>query len=154
MARSICYAILIAAGLLVSACIDTAQAQMSSDPAEITTCLCMQQGVATLSGDMSAKTNALASARQHVADLDAQLAQARPNVQVNDPESVQRYKALLLQRDAAYRQSLGPVVANADQATARYNNLVGQYNARCAAHQFNGDMMASIQAHLSCPPLQ
>jgi hypothetical protein len=154
MARSICYAMLMTTGLLVSAGIATAQAQMSSDPAEITTCLCMQQGVATLSGDMSAKTNALASARQHLADLDAQLAQARPNVQVNDRQSVERYKALLMQRDAAYQQSLGPVVANADQATARYNSLVGQYNTRCASHQFNADMMASIQAHLSCPPLQ
>jgi hypothetical protein len=145
---------LIAAGLLVSAWIATAQAQMSSDPAEINACLCMQQGISTLSGDMSAKTNTLAGARQHLADLDAQLAQARPNVQVNDPASVQRYKALLLQRDAAYQQSRGPVVTSADQATARYNSLVGQYNARCAGHQFNGDMMASIQAHLSCPPLQ
>jgi hypothetical protein len=156
MARSIAVVrtTLIGAGLLVFACAATARAQMSSDPAEITACLCMQQGVATLSSAMSAKTQALAAVRQHLADLDAQLAQARPNVDVNNPDSVARYKALLQQRDAAYQQSLGPVVTDAEQATARYNGLVGQYNSQCANHQFNADEMASIQAHLSCPPLQ
>src|SRR5271154_48683 len=156
MARltAVCGAMLFAAGLVILTGAATARAQMSSDPAEITACLCMQQGVATLSSAMSAKTQALAAVRQHLADLDAQLAQARPNVQVNSPDSVARYKALLQQRDAAYQQSLGPVVTDADQATARYNSHVGQYNAQCASHQFNADMMASIQAHLACPPLQ
>ena len=109
MARSIavCGAMLFGAGLSVVTGAATARAQMSSDPAEITTCLCMQQGVAALSGDMSAKTQALAAVRQHLADLDAQLAQARPNVDVNNADSVARYKALLQQRDAAYQQSLG-----------------------------------------------
>ena len=156
MARSIavCGAMLFGAGLVVVTGAAIARAQMSSDPNEITTCLCRQQGVATLSSDMSAKTQALAAVRQHLADLDAQLAQARPNVDVNNTQSVERYKALLAQRDAAYQQSLGQVVADADQATARYNSHVVQYNAQCASHQFNADVMAQIQAHLSCPPLQ
>src|SRR5271163_3307788 len=156
MARltAVCGAMLFAAGLVILTGAATARAQTSSDPNEITACLCMQQGVAALSSDMSAKTQALAAVRQHLADLDAQLAQARPNVDVNNPDSVARYKALLQQRDAAYQQSLGPVVTDAEQATARYNGLVGQYNSQCANHQFNADEMASIQAHLSCPPLQ
>jgi hypothetical protein len=156
MPRSIAVygAMLFGAGLLVVTGAIKARAQMSSDPAEITTCLCMQQGVAALSSDMSAKTQALAAVRQHLADLDAQLAQARPNVEVNNPDSVGRYKALLQQRDAAYQQSLGPVVANAEQATARYNSHVAQYNSQCASRQFNADVMGQIQAHLSCPPLQ
>jgi hypothetical protein len=156
MSRSIavCGAMLLGAVLMVVTGAATVRAQMSSDPAEITTCLCMQQGVATLSSDMSTKTQALAAVRQHLADLDAQLAQARPNVDVNNPDSVGRYKALLQQRDAAYQQSLGPVVTDAEQSTARYNSHVAQYNAQCASHQFNADVMAQIQAHLSCPPLQ
>ena len=156
MERSVsaCRATLIAAGLLVFTGATTVQAQMSSNPAEITACLCMQQGVATLSSDMSAKTQSLAAVRQHLAALDAQLAHARPNVDVNNAESVERYKALLAQRDAAYQQSLGPVVTDADQATARYNSHVAQYNAQCANHPFNSGEMASIQAHLICPPLQ
>ena len=69
MARliAVCGAMLLGAGLLVVTGAATARAQMSSDPAEITTCLCMQQGVAALSSDMSAKTQALAAVRQHLA---------------------------------------------------------------------------------------
>jgi len=147
-------AALVGAGLLVLAAPGAARAQMSSDPAEITACLCQQQGVATLSADMSAKTQALAAARQHVADLDAQLLQARGHIDVNNASSEEQYKALLSQRDQAYQASIGPVVGEADQATSRYNAHVNQYNTQCASRTFNADVMAQLQAHLTCPPLE
>jgi hypothetical protein len=131
----------------------TAWAQMSNDPAEITSCLCQQQGVATLSADMSAKTAALAAARQRVADLDAQLLQAR-HYDPNNADALAQYKALLTRRDQAYQASIGPIVGEADQATQRYNAHVNQYNAQCANRVFNADMMAQLQTHLVCPPLE
>lgn len=140
--------------LLALAASGGAKAQMSSDPAEITACLCLQQAIATLSADMSAKTQALDAIRRQLADLDARLVSERPRVEVNNPASVGHYKALLEQRDAAYRQSLGPVVPDADQAVARYNARVNDYNTRCANRPFNSEAMAQIQAHLSCPPVQ
>ncbi len=146
--------ILGAAALLAFAAPGPTRAQMSSNPAEITACLCQQQGIATLSADMSAKTRALAGARQHVADLDAQLLQARQHIDVNNAQSEEQYKQLLGQRDQAYQASIGPVVGEADQATARYNAHVNQYNTQCANHQFNADVMAQLQAHLACPPLE
>ncbi|HUC70217.1 MAG TPA: hypothetical protein VMS01_03410 [Stellaceae bacterium] len=147
-------AALAGAGLLVVAASSSVRAQMSSNPAEITSCLCQQQAVATLSADMSAKTQALAAARQHVADLDAQLLQGRQHIDVNNAESEAQYKALLTQRDQAYQASIGPVVGEADQSTARYNAHVNQYNAQCANRMFDSVMMAQMQAHLVCPPLQ
>jgi hypothetical protein len=129
-------------------------APMSSNPAEITQCLCMEQGISTLSADMSAKTQALAAVRQRLADLDAQYAHAKADEDVNSASSVANVKAILAQRDAAYRQSLGPVITEADQATARYNAHVNAYNSECASRSFDSVMMAQIQAHLSCPPLQ
>ena len=147
-------AALFAGGLLVLAGAAAARAQMSSDPAQITSCLCEQQGLATLSADMSTKTQALAAVRQQLAGLDARLEQERSTINVNNPDQEAQYKALLNQRDAAYRQSIGPVVTAADQATARYNSLAGQYNAQCANRQFDSVVMAQIQTHLVCPPLQ
>lgn len=146
-------AAIVGAAVVAAAAAGPAPAQVSSDPAQITTCLCLQQGVAALSADMSAKTQALAAIRQHLADLDAQLAHGR-NYDVNNPDAVARYKSLVEQRDGAYRQSIGPVVSQADQATARYNAHVSEYNASCANHLFNSAMMADIQAHLACPPLR
>lgn len=131
-----------------------ARAQGPSESAEIAACLCLDQAVKTLRGDMDAKNQALNAATQRLADLDAQLARGKPQVDVNNPDSVARYKAMLEQRDAAYRQSIGPVHADAAQATARYNATVNQYNARCANRPFNSAVVAEAQAHLMCPPLQ
>ena len=122
------------------------------EPAEISACLCLQQAVATLSAEMNQRTQALGAVSRQLSDLDAQLAQARANLNVNDPNAVARYKAVLEQRDAAYRQSIGPVHADATQATARYNERVNEYNARCANRPFNSALVADIQAHLSCLP--
>jgi hypothetical protein len=146
--------VLVIAGLSVVALTGAVRAQMSSDPAEITACLCQQQGVATLSADMSAKTAALAAARQRVADLDAQLLQARQHLDPNNADQEAQFKALLARRDEAYKASIGPVVGEADQATQRYNTHVNQYNGQCASRTFNADMMAQIQSHLVCPPLE
>jgi Tfp pilus assembly protein FimV len=146
--------------LLTGTAAGPAAAQMSSNPpeisnpAEITACLCEQQGIAPLSADMSAKTQALASARQRVADLDAQLLQARQHIDVNNAQSEEQFKELLARRDQAYQASIGPVVGAADQATARYNDYVNRYNTECANHIFNPDVLAAVQAHLVCQPLQ
>jgi len=121
------------------------------EPAEISACLCLQQAVATLSAEMNQRTLALGAVGRQLSDLDAQLAQARANLNVNDPNAVARYKAVLEQRDAAYRQSIGPAHADATRATARYNERVNEYNARCANRPFNSALVADIQAHLSCP---
>jgi hypothetical protein len=139
---------------LASAATGPAGAQMLNDPAQITACLCEQQGISTLSADMSAKTQALAAARQRVADLDAELLQARQHIDVNNAQSEEQFKDLLARRDQAYQASIGPVVGTADQATARYNAYVNRYNTECANHIFNPDVLAAVQAHLMCPPLQ
>ena len=75
---------------------------------------------------------------------------------VNNPDAVGRFKALLERRDAAYRQSVGPVHDEAAQATARYNAKVNEYNTRCANRPFNSAVVAQIASltSLACPPRQ
>jgi hypothetical protein len=124
------------------------------EPAEITACLCLQQATVALSADMNAKNQALDMASRQLADLDAQLARERSTLDVNNPDAVARYKALLERRDAAYRQSIGPVHADATQAVARYNANVNEYNARCANRPFNSALVAELQVRLMCPPLR
>jgi hypothetical protein len=131
-----------------------ARAQAPPEAAEINACLCLQQAVATLLSEMTTKRQALDGVERQLVDLDAQLARERPTVNVNNADSVARYKALLERRDAAYRQSIGPVHADATQSASRYNARVNEYNTRCANRPFNPFMVAEIQAHLMCPPLQ
>ena len=141
-------------GLVALSAFGVARAQATPEAAEINACLCLQQAVATLSSEMTTKRQALDEVERQLADLDAQLARERPAVNVNNADSVARYKALLERRDAAYRQSIGPVHADATQSVSRYNARVNEYDTRCANRPFNPFMVAEIQAHLMCPPLQ
>jgi hypothetical protein len=138
-------------GLVLAAAPRPAAAQMSSNPAEINACLCLERQVETTSQSMNDRTQALAAIRQHLADLNAELARERPLVDVNNPGSVDHYKALLDRRDAAYRESVGPVVSEANRAVARYNALANQYDGQCAGHPFDSAVMQEMQAHLACP---
>jgi multidrug resistance efflux pump len=132
----------------------TGSAQVPPEASEIAECLCLQQAVATLSAEMNTKKQAFDAITRQLADLDAQLARDRSSMNVNNPDEVARYKALLERRDAAYRQSIGPVHDDAGQATARYNARVSEYNAHCANRPFNSALVAQTQVNLVCPPLQ
>jgi len=144
-----------ALGLVAMLAPGAAKAQVPApEAAEIAACLCQQQAVSAFSADMNAKKQALDTVTRQLADLDSQLARDRSTVNVNNPDDVARYKALLEHRDAAYRQSIGPVHADAEQATARYNARVSEYNAHCANRPFNSAVVAQIQVNLVCPPLQ
>lgn len=129
-----------------------AQVPIPNEPAEINACLCLQQASAALAAQKDAKGQALAALDRQLADLDAQLATERPRVDVNNADAVSRYKALLERRDGAFRQ-LGPAQSDAAQAVSRYNATVDEYNRRCI-RPFDPGLVATIQAHLSCPPFQ
>ena len=130
-----------------------AQLPVPNEPAEINACLCLQQAAAALSAQKETKGQALVALDRQLADLDAQLAGERPRVDVNSGESVSRYKALLERRDAAFGR-IGPAQSDAAQAVSRYNASVDEYNRRSASHPFDPVLVANIQAHLICPPLQ
>jgi multidrug resistance efflux pump len=131
-----------------------AQVPLPPEMAEIRGCLCLQQAVSALSAEMNAKKQTLDTVTRQLSDLDSQLARDRSTINVNNPDDVARYKALLERRDAAYRQSIGPAHAEAEQATARYNGLVNEYNSQCANRPFNSAIVAQMQVNLVCPPLQ
>ena len=130
-----------------------AQVPFPNEPAEISACVCLQQASSALAARKDAKGQALAALNRQLADLDAELASDRPRVDVNNAESVSRYKALLVRRDAAFGQ-IGPAQSDAAQAVSRYNASVDDYNRRCAGHPFDPVLVANVQAHLVCPAVQ
>jgi len=140
-------------GILAFCAAGGAKAQIPYEPAEINACVCLQAASAALAGDKDAKSQRLAAVNQQLADLDAQLASARSQIDVNNRDSVARYKALLERRDAAYGQ-ISPAQSQAAAAVARYNATVDEHNRRCAGRPFNSALVAQIAAHPNCPPLQ
>ena len=96
------------------------------------TCLCLKQSVDDLYTDMTAKQGELNAAQSQLGQLDNQLAAARAREDVTNPQSVAEFRQLLAQRDAAFKQSNGDLIGASQAATARYNQAVADYNARCA----------------------
>lgn len=140
-------------GVLTLAAAGGAKAQIPYEPAEVNACVCLELASAALAADKDAKSQTLAADNQQLADLDAQLASARSRIDVNNPDAVARYKALLQRRDAAFGQ-ISPAQSVAAAAVARYNAIVDEHNRRCAGRPFNADLVAQIQAHPNCPPLR
>jgi hypothetical protein len=140
-------------GALCASSQATAQIPIPNEPAEINACLCLEQASGALAAEKDAQGQALVAVDRQLADLDAQLAAERPRVDVNNPASVSRYKALLVRRDAAYGQ-ISPAQSAAAQAVARYNATVDEYNRRCAGRPFNPDLVVQVRGRLSCPPLR
>lgn len=147
------YATVLGFGILAFCAAGGAKAQIPYEPAEINACVCLQLASAALAADKDAKSQALAAVNQQLTDLDAQLASARSRIDVNNSDAVARYKVLLERRDAAYGQ-ISPAQSVAAAAVARYNATVDEHNRRCAGRPFNSELVAQIQAHPNCPPLQ
>jgi hypothetical protein len=124
----------------------------SPEAAAITHCLCLRQSVDAANAERQAKEGKLAQTRGEMARLDAELAGQRSRVDVNNPESVSRYKQLLEQRDGLARMVTPAMLADVRQSVDRYNAMVNENNAQCANHPFNSALMSQIQATLSCPP--
>jgi hypothetical protein len=127
-----------------------AHAQGPSEAAEINRCLCLRQEIAQLSAEMSAKMGALRSTDERLSDLDAQLRRERPGLDVNDPAAVEHYKALLEERDSTWNNSVGAVWTAANDAVARYNGRVRDYDDSCVNRPFSPALAQPIGATLTC----
>ncbi|HEX3860691.1 MAG TPA: hypothetical protein VHY35_03280 [Stellaceae bacterium] len=149
-------ALMIGTGFAALLAAGSAQAQMPPGPpeaSEIAACLCLRAEVDHLHGDMSMRQASYGNTQSELARLDAQLQSQRANLDVNNPAAVAQFRQLLEQRDAVFRRSTGPLARDAAGVTARYNDRIAEYNARCANRPRNPDLLARVQATLTCPPL-
>jgi len=116
--------------MLCAALSAPAPAQMPPGPGFA--CLCLKQSVDGTNADMNAKQGELNAAQSQLAQIDSQLAAARAQEDVNNAQSVAQFRQLLAQRDTAFRQANGDLIAAAQAATVTYNQAVASYNGQCA----------------------
>jgi hypothetical protein len=124
----------------------------SPEAAEIAACLCLAQGAAARSADMAAQQQSYDAVRDELARLDSQLQSERAGMDVNNPQSVARFRQVLEQRDAAFQRSTSLATGDLNSAIERYNHGVNEYNARCADRPRDPILLGRVQATLSCPP--
>lgn len=122
----------------------------SPEASEIASCLCLERHKNALYADYSGRQQAFSRVRDELSDVNARLERER-NYNVNDPEAVARFRALLSQRDQLFKRSTGPEFNELSASTARYNQAAGEYNARCANRPWNPNLLAQIQSSLACP---
>jgi hypothetical protein len=146
---------LLAFGMLLS----TAGAVFAQEPPpgeveRMRACLCLKRAMQATRETMEARNRALSEIQQNLADLEAQLARARTQVDPNNPQSVAHYKALLDRRDAAFERSTGPAVTDAQHAVAQFDATVNQYNEQCANRPYYPALDAQLETNLSCPEIK
>lgn len=165
---------LVGAGLVAAALSGGAQAQMPAYPApaypppppaeaavaappaspeaaEIASCLCLRRQLDALGAAMTTRRQAYDASKQRVGRLDAQMQSERATMDVNNPAAVAQFRQLLMQRDAEFRRSSGPLVTELTRAVQRYNGVTNNYNARCANRPWSPIVLSQVQATLSCP---
>jgi hypothetical protein len=116
----------------LAAVLVTAPAMAQMPPGPGLDCVCLKLSLDDAHTDMATKQSELEAAQAQLNQFDAQLAAARAQTNVSDPQSVAQFRQLLAQRDTAFRQSHGDLLAADQAAVARYNQAVADYNAQCA----------------------
>ena len=143
--------ITLAAAIAVSG-IATARAEdVVRAPDEIRSCLCQEQAVAALDGQVQAESRAYEDKRQAFQSLDRQVQQRRPQVNVKSQVDVDAFKRLLEQRDQAADVLAGDATKSYADAVAHYNQAVARYNGACAGKAYDPDQLAELRRSLSCP---
>lgn len=146
------------AALALVASAPGARAQAPLPPApvpeasDIASCLCLGQTVNALNAEMTQQQAAYHDNRAELARLDAQLQSDRASLDVNNPEAVAQFRALLARRDAVFRRGTGLAAGALDSLVRRYNANVNEYNARCANRPRDPVLLRNVEATLVCPP--
>lgn len=123
----------------------------SPEAADIAACLCLKREVDALGADSAAKRHDYDELHAELGRIDAQLEAERSRMDVNNPESVARFRQLLGRRDELFRRSTTDVGPGAAGTVERYNSRVGEYNARCANRPRDPRLLAQVEASLVCP---
>jgi hypothetical protein len=143
--------IVVAAALALPQLSAAAGAQVVRAPDEIRACLCKEQSVAELNGEVQSQSRAYEEKRQGFEALDKQVQTSRPQVNVNNQGDVDAFKRLLERRDEAADVLAGAATRSYAEAVQRYNQAVTDYNSNCAGKAFDPDQLATQKRSLSCP---
>lgn len=147
------------AAVLAVAAVPAVHAQVPLPPpgpipeaSDIASCLCLGRTVNALNAEMAGQQAAYRANRAELAQLDAQLDSERATLDVNNPEAVAQFRALLARRDAAFRRGTGLAAGTLSSVVQRYNGSVNEYNARCANRPRDPVLLRNVEATLVCPP--
>ena len=127
------------------------QQRMLTSPQEIARCLCQEQAINMLRGQMDAGKAAVDREKAEIDAMDRDIAQQKPRVEPNNATSVLVCKTLLDQRDAKWDNLKNVTEMSYLEANDRYNTAVLGFQASCGGTLYNMEALAIAKSNLVCP---
>lgn len=148
--RLLCVSIALA-GLAFATSSRAAEQPVMSDPAAISSCLCLERSVAIKSDEMKRLQTVYEQAAASLASQNAEIEARRPKVEVDNPFQVEAFRDRLIERDKANELFQTETTPDYQHSVAAYNQEVGAYTNSCSGRSFDATVLQSVKASLSCP---
>jgi hypothetical protein len=120
-------------------------------PEQIRGCLCGERSVSTLATEVQMRKRVYEEKKAELARLEAELAEKRRTMDVNDPAQVAAVGQLLDRRNAAADAFARQVTPTYAAAVERYNREVADFNGMCAGKSYDVQVLAQVRQNLTCP---
>ncbi len=120
-------------------------------PDDVAACLCRDQAVSSQKAELTRQQAAYDSAQSEFQRLNTAVETQRPQVNVNDSGSIEAFRKLLDQRDAAQARFTNEASPAYAAAVDRYNQSVQAYMNQCGGKSYDSRALAAAQQSLSCP---
>ena len=121
-----------------------------TDPNAIARCLCGQRFVETLHGEVEAAQREYDDAHRRLDALDRRVADERPNVDTENPESVDAFRRLVREDESEKATFFNGTLPHTQAVYSRYNRRLARYTAECAGRSFDPIILPQVQATLAC----
>ncbi|HZS82508.1 MAG TPA: hypothetical protein VFA50_06535 [Stellaceae bacterium] len=131
-----------------------AQEDVLHSPEAIRSCLCMQEAITRQSTALGARQRSYDEKRRQLDALDAEVAAARPRVDIKSPASIDAFKQLLARRDAAAQTLAAEATPQYQALVERYNTRVADFNQNCASKSYDAAVLGQVRQSLACPAEQ
>ncbi|MBL8706136.1 MAG: hypothetical protein JNM30_14900 [Rhodospirillales bacterium] len=114
-------------------------------------CLCLEQAVESRKFELDVRNGIFEKARADMLAVEAEVAQRRPAVNVDDSNQVDAFRSLLARADAARAHYEFTAVPDQQRAVGEYNAVVEQLNASCKGRSFSTYAWTAARQNLTCP---
>lgn len=121
-----------------------------TDPAAIAGCLCGEQSLAALQGQMDTAQRRYDEDRAGIDTLDRQIAQAATTINVSVESEVDAVKSLNDRRAQLYARTYDVELPALQQAVAAYNQAAADLTAQCAGRALDPVQKAQVETGLRC----
>jgi hypothetical protein len=119
-------------------------------PQDIATCLCLEQGVGQLRGEVDRQAATYTPMRQGVEQEAAALEAARGQVNTRNKRQVEEFRQRLVRLQEQENQLFTVAYPAYTGAVERYNQEAQRYNQSCSGKAYDPETLAQVRAKLSC----